>query len=155
MSKKKTIKPHSATQQKQYEREARLQYGAATVNESIQRWNGYSKTQQQDIMAEGGEIYQAFAEAMTQEMPINSAEVQALVERWHQHIRNFYEPTLAILRGLGTMYHESEDFAAFFQKIHPDMTAYLRDAIVQYVDDIETAELERMLLEEAEGRLSS
>lgn len=149
------IKPHSEKQQKQYEREARLQYGAAIVNESVQRWNGYSKQQQQDIMAQGGAIYQAIADAMMADMPLHSTEVQELVERWHEHIRSFYEPTLDILRGLGEMYHESADFAAFFQNIHPNMTQYLRDAIVQYVDDLETAELERMLLEEAEGRLSS
>ncbi len=155
MSKKKTIKPHSAAQQKQYEREARLQYGAATVNESIQRWNSYSKNQQQDILAQGGEIYQAMVNAMTEELPITSTEVQQIVERWHQHLRNFYEPTLDILRGLGEMYHENPDFAAFFQQFHPNMTAYMRDAIVQYVDDLETAELESMLLAEAEGRLSN
>lgn len=152
---KKRQRPSSEEQQKEYEREARLQYGAALVNESIQRWNNYSKTQQQAILAQGNEIYQDMVTAMTAETSVNSAEVQQIVERWHNHIRNFYEPTLDILRGLGQMYHENPDFAAFFQQFHPNMTAYMRDAIAQYVDDLENAELERMLLEEAEGRLSS
>lgn len=152
--KTKTIKPHSEQQQKDYEREARLQYGAETVNESLRRWNNYSKAQQDAIMAEGGEVYQDMVRAMTAETPVNSAEVQEIVERWHNHIRNFYEPTLDILRGLGQMYHDNPDFAQFFQQFHPNLTEYLRDAIMQYVDNLEDAELERMLLEEAEGRLS-
>ncbi len=28
-------------------------------------------------------------------------KVQAILARWHEHIRYFYEPTLEILRGLG------------------------------------------------------
>jgi len=46
MSKKKLFKGFSPEKQKQYEREARLQYGPDRVNESIKRWNGYTKAQQ-------------------------------------------------------------------------------------------------------------
>ncbi|MBZ0306640.1 MAG: TipAS antibiotic-recognition domain-containing protein, partial [Anaerolineae bacterium] len=68
--------------------------------------------------------------------------------RWHQHIRYFYEPTLAILRGLGEYYEADPEFAANFRKLHPDLPGYLRAGIAQYVDDLETAEIERLLAED-------
>src|ERR1700694_2513831 len=41
----------SEEKQKQYEREVRLQYDPAVVNESIKLWGSYSKVQQQEILA--------------------------------------------------------------------------------------------------------
>ena len=64
MSKKPFIEPHSEKKQKQYERSARLQYGPETVNESIQRWNSYSKAEQERIMQESGQVYEAIAAAI-------------------------------------------------------------------------------------------
>ena len=63
MSKKKSkqqaqpvIKSFSEKQQKRYERIARLQYGPENVNESVRRWNSYSKAEQEAIQEEGGKI---------------------------------------------------------------------------------------------------
>lgn len=154
MSKTQSSKPrretqrppqHSTAQQNDYEREARLQYGADTVNASIQRWNSYGKARQDEIMAEGRQIYTALAEAMQRERLSGVQDVTGLIERWHNHIRYFYEPTLEILRGLGELYNIDPAFRAFFEAIHPDLPPYLQEKIAQYVDDLETAELERML----------
>jgi hypothetical protein len=64
------------------------------------------------------------------------AAVQAVVGRWHQHLRAFYEPTPAILRGLGQAYAEEPRFSAFFAAIHPDLPAFLGQAIDAYVDTL-------------------
>jgi MerR family transcriptional regulator, thiopeptide resistance regulator len=149
MAKKRVIAPLSEAKQKEYERQARLQYGPENVNESIRRWNGYSKAQQDAIMAEGGEIYSDLAAAMQAGTPARSPEVEAILERWQENLRNFYEPTLDILRGLGTLYNTDPDFMAFFQKIHPDLPPYLEESISYYVDNLETAEIERMLADDA------
>ena len=74
-------------------------------------------------------------------------------------VRHFYEPSLDRLRGLGQLYNSSPDFIANFQRIHPDLPAYLERVIAEYVDELETAELTRMLaedeaLERRRGRLS-
>src|SRR5690606_4746368 len=153
MSKKKLFEAFSEEKQKEYEREARLQYGPEHVNESARRWNSYSDDQRQAIMDEGGEIYTAIADAMQYGAPTDSAAVEELVHRWHQHIRNFYEPTLEILAGLAEVY-KTPDFREFFDKIHPELAGYLSAAIVQYVDALETAELERLLAED-EARKAS
>ena len=137
-------------QQKQYEREARLQYNPSMVNESIKLWNSYSKDEQDAIMAEGNQIYVDLANAMTAGKGAKDSDVEKILERWHNHLRYFYEPSLDILRGLGTLYNSSPDFMANFQKIHADLPAYLESVIEVYVDELETAEIERMLAEDDE-----
>ena len=154
MSKKRRMNDISEEQQKQYERRARLQYDPQTVNDSIKRWNSYTQDQQEAIKEEGQEIYSAMADALEAGTPANSGEVQLILARWHEHIRYFYEPSLDTLRGLGELYNTSPDFMANFQKLHQDLPAYLQDAIAVYVDDLETAEIERMLAADEE-RLSN
>ncbi len=155
--KKRGLKRHSAAEQQQYEREARLQYGPERVNETIQRWNSYSQDRQDAIVAEGGQIYAALADAMQDGKRARDREVQGLLERWQNHLRHFYEPTLDTLRGLGQLYNSHPDFIANFQNIHADLPAYLEEVIDEYVDDLETAELERMLAEDddMENRLNN
>ena len=148
--KKRGLKPHSPDQQKQYEREARLQYGPAIVNETTQRWNSYGKTQQDAIVAEGDQIYADLGDALDAGKAAGDPAVTAILDRWQAHLRNFYEPSLDILRGLGQLYNSHPDFIANFQNIHDDLPAYLERVIDHYVDELETAELERMLAEDAE-----
>ena len=146
--KKRGLKTHSPEQQKQYEREARLQYGPSEVNDSIQRWNSFSKAQQDTIIAEGNQIYVDLAAAMEARKAAGDREVGEILDRWQQHLRHFYEPSLDRLRGLGQLYNSSPEFMANFQNIHADLPAYLEQVIKAYVDELETAELERMLAED-------
>lgn len=148
--KQRGLKRHSAEQQKQYEREARLQYGPAEVNETIGRWNSYSKAQQDAIMAEGNRIYVDLAAALEAGKPAGDREVTRILDRWRAHLRHFYEPSLDRLRGLGQLYNTHPEFIANFQNVHADLPAYLERVIEDYVDALETAELERMLAEDEE-----
>ncbi len=150
--KKKLFKAFSPEKQKQYEREIRLEYGADKVNESVRRWASYDKAQKQAIMDEGNAIYEDIAKAIDVGLPPNSPEVQDVMVRWHEHTFYFYEPTLEILRGLGELYNDHPDFKKNFGKVHAQLAEYLRDAIVQYVDDLETAEIERMLSDDDDNR---
>lgn len=157
--KKRGLKRHSEAQQQQYEREARLQYGPAEVNETIGRWNSYSKARQEAIKAEGEQIYIDLAAALEARLEARDENVRAILERWQRHLRHFYEPSLDRLRGLGQLYNSHPEFIANFPRIHPDLPAFLERVIEDYVDELETAELERMLaedeaLERRRGRLS-
>lgn len=147
-NKKKLFQAFSDEQQKQYEREARLQYGPENVNESIRRWNSYSNVQREIIMDEGNEIYTDLVALMEDGTPTESAEVQAVMARWHQHLRYFYEPTLEVLSGLGMTYNSQPEFVANFKKIHPDLPEYLSASVAQYVDELEYAEIARLLAED-------
>ncbi len=142
------MKRHSPEEQQQYEREARLQYGPGIVNESIARWGSYSQAQQDEIIAQGEQIYRDFALALQAGKTYNDEEVRALLERWQAHLRHFYEPSLDMLRGLGQLYNSHPEFIANFQRIHAELPVFLERVIADYVDELETVELERMLAED-------
>lgn len=142
------LQPHSAEEQKQYEREARLQWGPASVNESISRWNSYSEARQAAIIAEGNRIYSELADAMAAGANAGDSKVSALLDQWRDHLSHFYEPSLDYLRGLGQLYNSHPEFIANFQNIHADLPAFLEHVIEAYVDELETLELERMLAED-------
>jgi DNA-binding transcriptional MerR regulator len=153
MSKKRMFAAFSTEQSKDDERAARLQYGPDRVNESINRWKGYTQAQKTAIMDEGNQIYSELVYQLEAESSPQSNEVQTIMGRWHQHLRYFYEPPLDLLRGLGMLYSSDPDFIANFQKLHPDLPDFMLAAVNQYVDDLEYAEIERMLAEdEQRGR---
>lgn len=143
MSQKKIFEGFSEAKQKQYEEEARQQFGAERVNESLRLWNSYSDEQKERIKQEGSAIYLDLAKHMDKGHA--SPEVHAILVRWHAHLRYFYEPSLEVLRGLGNGYNDHPDFNATFTAIHPDLPAFLQKAITQYVDILETEWLEREL----------
>ncbi|MBK8138133.1 MAG: MerR family transcriptional regulator [Chloroflexi bacterium] len=149
MAKRKMFDAFSEEKQKDYEREARLQWDPDLVNNSIKTWNNYTQAQKQAIGEEGNQVYSDLVDALEAGTPPQSAEVQAVLMRWHQHIRYFYEPTLEIMRGLGHGYNSHPDFIANFQKLHAGLPEYLEAAITHYVDDLETAEIARMLSEDS------
>lgn len=142
MSKKQFFQGFSAERQQAYEEEVVEQWGDEAA-QSIQLWNSYSEERKAEIMLEGGAIYQAIADNMANGAA--SPEIQALLGRWHEHMRNFYEPTIETLEGLGNMYHDHPDFNATFTRIHPDLPGFLKEAIAHYVDVLETRWLEREL----------
>jgi hypothetical protein len=143
MSKKKPgFTPHSAEKQKEYEERAAQEYGD-TVRQSAKLYASYSDEQKAAIWREAEEIYSALVEAM----PLGpaSAQVQALLARWHQHLHYFFEPSLEVLRALGENYNQHPEFNATFTALHPDLPPFLQAAINQYVDTLETQWLEREL----------
>jgi MerR family transcriptional regulator, thiopeptide resistance regulator len=76
---------------------------------------------------------------------VQSEQTQAILARWHQHLRAFYEPSFELLAGLGDTYEHDPEFNAFFAAIHPDLPAFISKAVAVYVDALETAWLERDL----------
>lgn len=142
MSKKKRSLALAEEEQKQYE-EARQRYGEDLVDQSVRRWNSYSDAQQEQIKQEGRDIYVALAAAMP--TGYDSDQVQDLLVQWHENLRHFYEPSIEVIGGLGTMYHDDPEFHAFFADIHPDLPGFLSEAIAVYADHLETAWLQQEL----------
>lgn len=143
MSQKKIFEGFSQEQQEEYENQAAQQWGEEGVKQTVKRWNSYTDAERKSIMEEGEAVYQQ----MVSEMPRGpeAPEVQATLRRWHQHLRYFYEPTFDVLRGLGNAYNEHPDFNATFTAMHPDLPAFLQQAINFYVDQLELEWLEREL----------
>lgn len=123
--------------QAEYEQEIEAAYGDKLLNESKRSWSRYTAADKERIGREGEAIYRDLA-ALVGRDPA-APEVQAVLVRWHQHMRYFYEPPREVLRGLGQMYAQHPDFIATFQRIHPDLPEFLQDAIEIYAETAVTA----------------
>ena len=121
-------------QQKQYEQQIRERYGKDAFKD-VKDWKRYTKAEQAQIKAEGNAVYRDMA-AMLDADPASPA-VQALVERWHRHLRYFYEPSIARMRGLADLYNDDPEFQQTFTRLHADLAPFLRSAINHYCDGLE------------------
>lgn len=148
MSKKKLFQVFSTEQSQEYEREARLRYDPAIVKESNKNWAALSAAQRQQVADEGNAVYEGLAAAIDAGLGAESAEVQALMVRWHNHLRHFYEPPLELLRGLADLYRDDERFTRNINRVHPQLVEFMHSAINVYVDALETAQIERLLAED-------
>ena len=153
MSNGKAFQRISPEQEAEYARLARLEHGPDLVRESTEKWNSYSEAKKDRIMAEGNAIYADIATMMQADIPATDSEVQELFERWKEHLRYFYEPSLDLLRGLGDMYAMSPDFRKTFENIADGLPEYMQEGIEYYVDELETAVLSYMLEQEDEARV--
>ncbi len=135
MSKKKLFAGFTPEEEKHYEQEARQMWGDQAVDDSYKRLNGYSTQQKEQIGAEGQAVYTDLVAAIDQD-PASPA-VQAIIARWHQHLRYFWEPNVEALRGLGDLYNEHPDFARNIGELHPNLPAFMREAINHYCDGLE------------------
>ncbi len=132
MSKKDIFAGFSPEKQGVYAEEARQRWDPALVDQSQRRWASYSDEKKKEIMAEANEIY---AEIFTHsDKGHDSHKVQDLVGQWHQHMRNFYEPSIPMLRGLGQLYCDDPRFRVNFEKLSPQFPEFLREAIAFYCD---------------------
>jgi len=130
MRKKDIFKGFSEEEQEKYAEEAREKYDSRLVDESMKRWKSYSPEKQKEIMKEGSAIYQEIFDHMNK--GADSPEVQTALAKWHQNLRYFYEPTPAMLRGLGQMYKDSPDFRSKFEQYSPEFPVFLYKAIQLY-----------------------
>lgn len=135
MSKDKLFSGFSEEEEKRYAQEARERWGAQEVDASYKRWNNYTPQKQEQIKLEGQAIYQDLVKMM--DCGPASEEVQAVLARWHQHMRYFYEPSVDRLRGLGQLYVDHPDFARNFRELHPELPEFMREAITVYCDALE------------------
>lgn len=124
----------SEEKQPDYETEIEMKYGETELAVSRQRWGSYSVADKARIKAEGVQIYRDMAAAIPHGP--HSAPAQAIVARWHQHMRYFYEPTPAIMHGLAEMYVSDYRFAETLAQHHPDLPDFFRQAIHCYVDHL-------------------
>ncbi len=126
------FKALSPQEEHQNEQEALRMYDPKTVKESARRWKSYSAIEKEKIMAEGNAIFAAIVEAMPK--GADSPEAQAGIVRWRKHMTNFWTPGLEQLIDLAALYSEDARFKANFDKIHPDLAAFMREAVGIYVE---------------------
>ena len=131
MSEKGLFEGFSEEQQEKYAQEAEQMYDPETVRESNRKWKGYSAAKKEAILAEGKAIYLDMIAVMPKGAA--SPEAQAIVERWRKHMDYFWTPKLDQLQSLADGYVEDARFKANFDKMHPQLAEFMRDAVAAYV----------------------
>lgn len=131
MSKKQLFAAFTEEEEKKYAAEAEQMYDPATVKESNRKWKSYSAAEKQRIGDEGNQVYTDMVDAMPK--GADSAEVQAIVERWRRHMDYFWTPSLEQLLGLADLYNNDPRFKANFDKADPKLAAFMKEAVEVYV----------------------
>ncbi len=131
MSQKGLFEGFSEEEQEKYAQEAEQLYDPETVRESNRKWKAYSAAKKDAIMAEGKAVYVDMIAAMPKGAP--SAEVQSIVERWRKHMDYFWTPNLDQLLELADGYNNDPKFKANFDKMHPKLAEFMREAVKVYV----------------------
>ncbi len=132
MSEKGLFEGFSEEEQEKYAKEAEQMYDPETVHESNRKWKVYSAAKKEAILAEGKAVYMDMVAVMPKGPA--SAEVQAIVERWRKHMDYFWTPNLDQLLGLAEGYSDDPRFKANFDKMHPNLAEFMREAVKVYVE---------------------
>jgi len=133
MSEKSFFEGFSEEEQERYAAEAEQLYDPETVRESNRKWKSYSADKKQAIFDEGKQVYLDMIAVMPKGAA--SPEAQAIVERWRKHMDYFWTPDLDQLNALATGYVEDPRFKANFDKMHPQLAEFMRDAVKIYVEN--------------------
>jgi len=131
MSEKAYFEGFNEEEQEKYALEAEELYGAEGVRASMKKWKAYSEEQKQRIMEEGSKTYTDMIAAMPK--GADSLEAQAIVERWRKHMDYFWTPKLDQLLDLANGYNDDPRFKATFDKMHPQLADFMREAVKIYV----------------------
>jgi MerR family transcriptional regulator, thiopeptide resistance regulator len=131
MSDKGLFEGFSEEEQEKYAAEAEQMYDPETVRESNRKWKAYSAAKKESILAEGKAIYTDLIASMTNAPA--SKDVQAIIERWRKHMEYFWTPKLDQLLALANGYNDDPRFKANFDKMHPQLAEFMREAVNVYV----------------------
>jgi len=134
MNKKVLFEAFNEQEQEKMEKEAMQMYDPETVKESNRKWKNYSKAEKQKIGEEGNAVYQGFVDAMSKGPA--SQEAQACVQRWRDHMNYFWTPNPDQLVGLADLYNDDPRFKKNFDKVHPDLAQFVREAVTIYVNKL-------------------
>jgi DNA-binding transcriptional MerR regulator len=132
MNSKQIFSGFTPEEEERYTKEAEQMYDPETVHTSNKKWRAYSTEQKQRILDEGGQIYADMSAIMNR--GADSPEAQAIVERWRRHMDYFWTPALdQQLTGLAELYNNDPRFKVTFDQFHPDLAAFMLEAVKVYV----------------------
>lgn len=103
--------------------------------QSMERVGKLSSDELKKVQAEGEDIARTTAELMEKGFSATSPEVQKQVDRFYQHLHNFYDPSYELFKGLGQMYVDDPRFTKVYEDRAKGFAAFMRDAMVHYADE--------------------
>lgn len=140
MSRKANFEPFDMKKieeaKEKYRDEVRQKYDPKLVAESERKTSRYTEADWKAIKAQEEDIYRRVVERMDKGPA--DPEVQELMgERYRMINERYYTCTPAIFRGLGEMYVADYRFTEFYEKIHPGLAEFMRQAMAIYSDSME------------------
>jgi MerR family transcriptional regulator, thiopeptide resistance regulator len=131
MSKNQLFEGFSDEQQTEYAQEAIEMYNPDIVKAANKKWKNYTTSEKQRIGEEGNQVYLGFLQAI--DKGPESPEAQACVESWRRHMDYFWTPNDEQLWELAEGYNNDPRFKANFDKIHPNLAEFVREAVRVYL----------------------
>lgn len=63
-----------------------------------------------------------------------SRSAQKLITQHYNNLKNFYEPTPALYRGLANLYIQDIRFSKYFENFDPDLARFMHDAMIAFCE---------------------
>lgn len=121
-----------------YKDEVEEKWGNTTAyQQSMQRVGKMTEADLERVKEEGGKITSAIAQLMINGYTAESEEVQKKMERFYQHLHNFYDPTPAMFAGLGQMYVDDPRFTKVYEKQATGLAIFMHDAMKIYASTLQ------------------
>lgn len=132
---KELFESFSEEKMEEYKREAEARWGnTEAYKQSQARIKSWTKKDIKKVSKEWADIAKSYADNM--DKGFDSSEVQAIVQTHWDQINKFYDCTTEIFCGLGDMYVNDERFARNYNKFHPGLANFVRDAMHYYCEHI-------------------
>ena len=118
--------------EKKYGKEIREKYGEETINKSNAKVKGMTEEQYTEIQKLEEQLFSHIKSAMETGDP--AGELAQKAASLHRQWLSFYwdQYSKEAHAGLAEMYVADERFTAYYDKLHPGATVFLRDAIIVY-----------------------
>lgn len=98
---------------------------------SIAATNHWENVDRTLVHADWDELYKRISPLVDTADP-SSKEMQALIAEHYDIACRFYVPTARAYVGMALHYREDADMASFHEAYHPDMVAFIADAMSTY-----------------------
>lgn len=116
--------------------EAKARWGSTEAfKQSMERIGKLSKEEFARIREEGEDIARKTASLMENGAAFDSPKIQEQIGRFYDHLKNFYEPSYEMFRGLGQMYVDDPRFRNVYEQRAKGFAVFMRDAMKHYAED--------------------
>lgn len=119
-------------QAQSYEKEAKERWGSDLVEESKARVTAMSKKGLENTKQEMERISLDLVKLM--DLPADNKKVQDVIEQHFNLINRFYKVSPEIYKGLAQLYVDDERFKQNYDKYHPELAHFLKEAMLVYCE---------------------
>lgn len=113
-----------------YKDEAQKRWGnTEAYQQSRERVGKMTKAEMAKVKAEGEQIADTVAGLLKKGFGPESPEVQKQINLFYLHLKNFYDPSPEMFRGLGRMYVDDPRFTAYYEKRATGLAVFMKEAM--------------------------